>query len=59
MSKKTKWHTVVRNGDMIKLGDVQIQVVKKPHGYTSLTVEAPTETKITKQELLPGQTKLS
>lgn len=59
MSKRTKWVTIVRNGDLLKLGDIKISVVKKSHGQTSLTVEAPTETKITKQENPPGQSKLS
>lgn len=58
MSKKTRWVTVVRNGDLLKLGEVKIQVSKNQLGQTSLTVEAPSETKITKQEFR-GKAQLS
>ena len=55
--KKTKWVTIVRNGDMIKLGDIKLTVTKDHNkSQLGLTVEAPATTKITKQGQGNGST---
>lgn len=58
--RKTKWTTVVRNGDLIQLGNVRLTVVKDAttNGNVSIIVEAPATTKITKQEHGNGNTPL-
>jgi hypothetical protein len=58
--KKTKWNTTLRNGDLIKLGEIWLTVTKGQNSPNSIgmTVEAPREVKITKQELSGENKKL-
>lgn len=54
MTRTTKWHTLVRNGDIITVGDVTITIAKDKRATranTSMIIEAPENTKIEKQEL--------